>query len=105
MTGHTIPTNREDFERAFVLNTKVEGLGFDVTQILACPFCAAPDFQTVRIITAHGDLAKPALCEVCGRAGRMIVVAHGTGTDAEFVQTGGDDPPEWMRPWPRRVEA
>lgn len=102
--SYTIPTTREEYERAFALNTKIEGMGFDVTSILPCPFCAAPDFMPIKIIDAPTDMAKAYTCEVCGRSGTNIVTTDG-GLSVEFVQTAGDDPPEWLRPWPRRVDG
>lgn len=102
--SHTIPTTREEYDRQFALNTKIEGFGFDVTSILPCPFCAAPDFMPIKIIQATADMRKQVTCAVCGRSGMNLVTETVSGVKTEFVQTAGDDPPEWLRPWPRRVE-
>jgi hypothetical protein len=42
-------------------------------------------------------------CSECGRSGRSLVQRDASGVRFEFVQTGGDDPPEWLRPAPRRL--
>lgn len=108
MTDHTIPTNIEEYNKLYVLNCEVKGFGFEVAQTLACPFCCARDFMTLKPIDmAMDDDAgqQECTCETCGRSGRNIITREPGETRLEFVQTGGDDPPDWLQPKPRRVEA
>lgn len=97
------PSSVEEYERLSMANLRYEGYGFDTTMVMPCPFCAAPDFHTVLLINSHEELAREATCAHCGRSARMLLTSSGGATTGELVQTGGDDPPEWMAPWPRRV--
>lgn len=97
------PGSVEEYERLSTANLRYEGHGFDTTMVIPCPFCAAPDFHRVLIINSHEDLSREATCVHCGRSARMLITAAPGVTSGELVQTGGEDPPEWMQPWPRRM--
>lgn len=105
---HTIPTNIDEYNKQYLLNCEITGAGFDVGQVLACPFCCAPGFMTMKPMElALSDDAgqENCTCAECGRSGRNIITREPGETRLEFVQTGGDDPPDWLQPTPRRVEA
>ena len=102
------PTTRAMYEARFHANTRVEGFGFDVRMVSPCGFCAAPDWSswTIAELALNDDapMRTERTCRECGRSGRFIVERATDGSlSAEFVQTGGPDPAEWLRPWPRRV--
>ncbi len=104
------PRDAAEYQARFHANSQVGGYGLEVHQHMPCPFCAAPGWATWYIA---GELAgKPSLddqmraestCSECGRSGKAIVIRDAHGVSAEFVQTGGDDPPTWLTPPPRRV--
>ena len=99
------PKTREEYTRLFQMNSQVIGEGVDVTQHIPCPFCATPDFYVVPILAAKTVLAEDSTCVECGRSGRHEIVAEGQKMAAEFVQTGGRDPAEGLKPGPRRGPA
>lgn len=107
------PQSMAEYAERFNAAASVAGFGLDVHQIVPCPFCAAPGWA---VWYPAGELAgKPDIdvqmsaektCRECGRSGRAVVDRRGPAdVSAEFVQTGGDDPPPWMQPPPRRVSA
>lgn len=101
--SHTAPTNMDDYNKMFMENSQVTGYGIDaVTQHIPCPFCTAPDFFVILVVNAHAGLAEERTCSECGRSGKNIITRSANGTAFEFVQTGGDDAPEWLEPGPPR---
>lgn len=106
------PTTSEEYTARFSLNMRTSGCGVrGVTQHFPCPFCAAPDWYVVKIIdfgpppNVYGATeAGPFTCAECGRSGKFIHNRQPGSVTSEFVQTGGDDPPPFMTPPPRRVE-
>lgn len=104
--SHTAPTNMDDYNKMFMENAKVTGYGIaEVTQHIPCPFCAAPDYFVILVVNAHAELAEEKTCSECGRSGKNLIKRSANSSAFEFVQTGGDDPPEWLEPPPRRVLA
>lgn len=99
------PATLEEYNALYQANTKIEGFGMDVRQVLACPFCCAPGFMTMWVIKHGGPdkaLADGATCSACGRSVKGIVDRGPNGVKFEIVQTGGDDPPAYLPPM-RRV--
>lgn len=101
------PPDKATYERLYHQNTKIEGFGMEVRQVLACPFCCAPGFMTLWVIKNGGPsagLEKGATCEMCKRGAKGIVEhTPGGGTKFEIVQTCGEDPPAYLPPM-RRVD-
>lgn len=98
------PPNKDEYERLYHANTKIEGFGMEVRQVLACPFCCAPGFMTLWVIKNGGPqagLAKGATCERCKRGAKGIIKHQGGGVQFEIVQTVGDDPPAYLPPMRR----
>lgn len=108
------PGNREEYEALFAANTKIDGYFTETSMQIPCPWCAHPGFQTLSPFQGMvSDDERPGIddqlalvhtCANCGRSGRNIIIRTEQGVDVEFVQTGGDDPPSWLVPSPRRVE-
>jgi hypothetical protein len=70
-----------------------------------CPFCAAPEFVVCAIVGgAERAFEKGATCRECGRGCRAIFQRSPGSLGFEFVQTGGDEPPDWLTPQMRRVD-
>lgn len=108
----TEPVSMDAYVERFMANQRASGFGFDVTQHFPCPFCAAADWFVVKI----ADFAPPqepgtyrspeTTCGECGRSGQFVSTRDSNGgVTAEMVQTGGDDPPDWLQPAPRREAA
>lgn len=99
----TEPATKEEYERRYMENYRVEGYGIEgVTNHFPCPFCAAPDWHVVRIIdfgvppgegTYH---SKPIECQACGRSARYASQRTGGGVTMGMVQTAGPDPAPWV---------
>lgn len=107
------PTNRDEYLARFHENMRIEGYGFDVSNAVPCPWCAASEFVTLHPawgIMVGDDrpnidkqMTTEQTCKECGRSGLHIVVRSPAGVTAELVQTGGEDAPDWLAPAPRRV--
>lgn len=94
------PQSIDELNAAQSSNTRVEGYGLEVRSVLACLFCGAADFLTLKImdlaLKGDADYAVAGHCEECGRSAEVRVSHDGPSTLGGFVQTGGDDPPEWL---------
>lgn len=102
------PKSMDELSYRYAKNMRISGWGIEgVTHHVPCMFCGAPDFQTYRVIDVEAETAKDTKCKYCGRSGRIITTTSNGGSTKimELVQTGGDDPPEWMDPKPRRVDV
>jgi predicted RNA-binding Zn-ribbon protein involved in translation (DUF1610 family) len=97
------PTNMEEFNAKVMANITSSGYGLETTQHFACPGCAEPDWKLVKVVQAPEAFAEPSTCKHCGRTFKALVGREDGATSFEFVQTGGDDLPDWMRPRMRRV--
>jgi len=97
------PTNMDEYNQRFKDNMKIEGFGLDVTQVFPCPFCAAPDWMTTKIIEVEQEMQKEHTCSECGRSAKSIVVRDDSGIRFNIVQTGGDDQPDWFEPKMQRI--
>lgn len=99
------PNNLKEYEAKFRENASVRGYGMEVTQHFPCPFCANPDWLVMPIIEFPPESERDITCEACGRTARMLSSRTGEGMKMELVQTGGEDPPAWLEPAPRRLET
>lgn len=92
------PANLEEFNRRFLENTKVTGLGIEGTrQNMACPFCAFPGFMNYRIIESREAMEAGGTCDACGRSIVAEFKEAGFGNlSFEFVQTGGPPQPDFL---------
>lgn len=101
------PVDYEEYEARCAANSKITGYGMEVAQHLPCPFCAAPGWVTMVIVRLSESHNKDLPCQACGRSAMLVVESTGSSTRLELVQTGGNDPPVWMKTPPRdaRVKA
>lgn len=99
---HTPPTSMDEYNAMFAQNSYVDGFGPEVASHVACPFCAAPNFMTLKPMemALSDDLTFEGICEECGRSGRSVMKRDASGSAMNFEQTGGDDPPPWLQPPP-----
>lgn len=93
---------KDEYEKLYLANHRIEGYGLDVTQHVPCPFCAAPDWQEWPIASVTEAMEVDTKCGSCGRSARAIVTRSEGGVSVEMVQTGGPDPPDYLVPPPRR---
>lgn len=100
---HQQPTSVAEYTAAYHDNTRITGTGLDTTTHFPCPFCAAPDFMSAKILDTQSAMEQDSTCTVCGRSGKSIFTNSPGQTSFEFVQTGGDDLPDWFIPKMRRV--
>jgi hypothetical protein len=99
------PRNKDEYLHRFTLNQKMSGFGIKEAAAHApCPFCAAPDFMVFKIINTENSMEKGGTCSECGRSAKAILQRTPAGIAFEIVQTGGDDPPEWLTPKMRRMQ-
>lgn len=101
----TPPANQHEYNVRAQQNTKITGFGAETTTVLPCPFCAAPDWMKFPVtagLNNYTEQSAPHTCKECGRSGRLIVARSPGEVRSELVQTGGEDPPEWLVPKPRR---
>lgn len=96
------PASYDEYMKRFKLGETVNGYGIDTSVSTPCPFCAAPDFMKFKIMEVQPAMENGATCSECGRSARAIVKRESGNISFEIVQTGGDDPPEWL-PQIRRV--
>ena len=93
----------EEYQERVQENTKTTGYGFETTQHVPCPFCAAPEFMVFKVMDAEEAMNAGATCGECGRSARMPVTRTPGTMWFEMVQTGGPDQPEWLYPKIKRV--
>jgi phage shock protein PspC (stress-responsive transcriptional regulator) len=61
------------------------------------------EFAVVRVIDAETALQVERTCAECGGSGLWVVARDASGR-LEFVQPGGDDPPDRLAAPPRRID-
>src|SRR5260370_33476595 len=94
----------QEYMAKFYTNQRIEGFGHDkVTMHVPCPFCAEPDFMVYKIIEVEQALQKGGTCSHCHRSAKALLQRADTGVQFEIVQTGGDQPAEWLTPMMGRV--
>jgi len=100
------PQNAQEYTRRFNLNQRIEGYGLGNVHIhMPCPFCAAPDFIVYEMLEVETAMGVGATCKECERSAKALITAIAGGKSIEIVQTGGDDPPDWLTPKMRRLIA
>lgn len=97
------PRNLAEYTARATINCRVEGYGADVVTVVACPFCAAGGFWRLPIVNVRGPMEKETTCGECHRKARALFKVSRGSIEFEVVQTGGDDPPDWLEAAPRRV--
>jgi len=99
------PTSFKEYEELYHNNLYITGFGpANVTNHYPCPFCAAPEWSVSKVIHTEEDMVQEHTCKECGRSGKFVFTIYQPNHKAfEFVQTGGDDPPSWLVPAPRRI--
>lgn len=98
------PKDLEEYFKRFAANQRIEGYGITgVTMSLPCPFCAAADFITYKVIEVEAALKKGATCKECGRTAAAIFKRTPGEVAFNIVQTGGRDQPEWLVPKMPRI--
>jgi hypothetical protein len=100
------PRTKAEYERRYNANSRVEGFGLTTAQVVPCPFCGAPEWSRWVIaelaLNDYKPMREERRCRECGRSARMEVRRDAGSLTSELVQTGGPDPAEYLRPWPRR---
>lgn len=91
---------KEEYEKRYHDNYRLEGFGLDMKVHQPCPFCAASDFHVYRLDQLQEVTSKETICKECGRGFRVDWKNDPTTTTGAFVQTCGDDPPDYV-PIPR----
>jgi hypothetical protein len=101
------PKSVEEYQKKFFKNQFIDGHGVEgVRTHIPCAFCAEPDFQVLSVLGAEDEMQEETTCKHCGRSGKTVFLVNEPGRKHfEFVQTGGEDPPVWLVPTPRRVDA
>lgn len=93
------PTTKEEYERRFVANQRIEGRGVNgITFRTPCPACAAPDFLVHKLVEVERAWEEGAVCVECGRGFRgqfSRPAGPYAGVRFTIVQTRGDDVPAW----------
>lgn len=105
MTHPSDPKTQDEYNALFMNNSRVEGFGIEnVTQVSACPFCAAPDWGKWRIMRVEEDMQANRKCSACGRSGKFLFHDLGNGQKQfELVQTGGAPIADYL-PVIRRID-
>jgi hypothetical protein len=102
-----LPRTREEFIDRYMKNNTVDNAG-TATEVrhVPCMFCGAPDMILLHALRMQEDLERGGRCIDCGRGIRVLFsgdTRKHEGVQYEVFQTEGDDPPEYIMPWPRRV--
>lgn len=90
------PQTFEELQARTLQNQRMSGYGLETKMHITCPFCGAPDYAEIRVVAVQEDASKNATCKECGRSTRTEFYRSGPSIRFEIVQTGGDDPPEWL---------
>lgn len=102
----TEPRTLEQYEKRYAYNTVIDGYGADTTTRFACPFCAASGWCAAKILEVEAVLQQEHTCVHCERSAKCIITrGDGGSMNMKLVQTGGDDPPEWLPPPEDRREG
>ena len=101
------PKDFDSYVKKFHKNQKVTGAGIEgVRTHIPCAFCAEEDFWVLSVLDANEEMKQNTTCKHCGRSGKMVYhVDTPNSKEFEFMQTGGEDPPVWLDPKPRRIDA
>jgi hypothetical protein len=98
------PKTLEEFRERYLSNDTIDHQG-TVQQVthVPCMFCGAPDMIVLRALHAAEDLQRGGRCKECGRGIRVLFTQIADALTYEVVQVEGDDPPDYIDQWPRRV--
>lgn len=97
MTTAYDPPDVEAYNDKYTVNYRTEGYGLEGLRIrFPCPFCAEPDYMAGLLIGFEDWAADEHTCAYCRRRGRLVFTRSGAGVTAKGIQTGGDDPPEYV---------
>lgn len=102
MTTEFDPKTVAEYNEKAARGTRYSGFGVDTMAHAPCPACAEPDFMSWKILEVKEATARGAVCAKCGRGFKGLIDESHGGTSIEFVQTQGDDLPEYL-PKMRRV--
>jgi hypothetical protein len=98
------PSNLNEYTERYARNNRIEGFGVHGTRVIsACPFCAAADWMSCKVIETREAMTNGAICKKCGRGACAIFTDNPNGVSFEIVQTTGPDQPEWLKPKMRRI--
>lgn len=101
-TNGTQPAlSREEYEKKYAANERLEGTGAETTVHMPCPFCAEPDFAVEKLIGFAEALGTEHVCKHCNRGAKTLVKEKGNVTSLLMFQTRGDPPPPYMSWMPR----
>ncbi len=98
----SMPQTKSEYLEKFARNQKFSGSGLNTTTHYPCPACAEPEFMTHKVLEVEETLERGATCRHCKRGFKAIINRTPGGVTFEFVQTQGDDLPDWL-PKMRRV--
>lgn len=96
------PRTEDEYNRRFRANTEYFGIGIETGMTVPCPFCAAANFVSYKIIEVELTLSEEHICRECKRGSKSIFSTIDGSKSFEMVQTCGPDPAGWM-PKMRRV--
>lgn len=100
----TPPSNMIEYLARYSAHNRLSGRGIETTCHVPCPFCAAKDFMSYRLIDVRKIMAEDHICPACQRGAKAIFrTQHEGATSIEVVQTSGPEPPAWLTPPMRRV--
>lgn len=91
-----LPMNLEEYNQRCKANMQISGRYSDTTIHMPCLFCGAAEFMVYKILEMKPVCSVGATCKECGRAAKAIFSGDAHSAQFEFVQTVGDDPPEWL---------
>lgn len=94
--AHQDPT-KEEYERLSVTNIRYFGHGVNTGMALPCPFCAAPEFASYKILEMELVMARGNVCKVCGRGMRAEFNRGPNHVLMHFIQTSGPDMPDYLK--------
>lgn len=104
MSETRLPETLEAFRDRYLTNDTVTNPN-TIHQVshVPCMFCGAPDLMQLHALHAAEDLQRGGKCKECGRGIRVIFTQIQDVLSYEVVQVEGDDPPDYIDQWPRRV--
>ena len=92
--------SRDEYEKRYNDNYRLEGYGLTMLVHSPCPFCAAPDFNVYTLDKMQEATCKETVCRECGRGLRIDYADDGTTLSSRMMQTCGEPGPSYV-PIPR----
>lgn len=88
----------KEHAEAFKENTKRRKVSGKTQVVIACPFCAAPDFTIYEIENPTQDIANVhAGCDECKRGASMVLNTKQGVVSVEILRESGPDVPKWFK--------